>query len=253
MNYNTRLTTDPTQFSKNFYNTVEVWGGLNVAKRWQLLYILPYHLNKQIDDDGITSKNGPGDVTLLANYLLLHKIKTYDNKAGIEQQLWVGGGMKLPTGKFDANVKDPNTTIADVNAQLGTGSIDFLLNAMYNVRIGNWGINTTVSYKTNTANNTYRFGNNFTANSIVYYRLRFKRINVTPNLGVMYENTWQNVLHKQPVATTGGYIATAGAGAELNFGKIMVGFSVQAPFSQYYAEGQTRLNWKGNLHVSFAF
>lgn len=251
MNYNTVLKGDASQYSHNYYNTAEVWGGINVGSRWQVLAFVPYHVNKQIDDDGTTSSSGMGDVTVLANYQLLHTMNTGESSAGVEQQLWIGGGVKMPTGKFDANVKDPSTTIADVNAQLGTGSVDFLLNSMYNVRIGNWGINNTASYKENTARNTYSFGNVFTANSIGYYRISMKKANLLPNVGVMYQNTAHNQLDNVKVENTGGYIATASVGAEVSLRNLTFGATAHAPFSQNYANGQTKLNWRSTVHVTF--
>ena len=251
MQFNTQLKDDPTQFSHNYYNTTEIWGGINVSSKIQMLAFVPYHINKQIDDDGTTASNGLGDITVLANYQLLHTIKTSENTAGVEQRLWIGGGVKMPTGKFNADVKDPNTTIADVNAQLGTGSVDFLLNSMYNVRLGKWGINNTVSYKENTAKNTYRFGNKFTANTIGYYRLKLKQTNVLPNVGIMYENTAHNKLEGAEVAATGGYITTASLGAEVNMKNVTFGATAHTPFSQNYAEGQTKLSWRSTIHVTF--
>lgn len=253
MNYNTQLTSDPTQFSKNYYNTIELWGGMNIGRRWQLLGFVPYHINKQIDDDGITHTNGLGDITLLANYQLLHKLRRREH-TGIEQQLWIGGGVKLPTGAFNADLKNPNITVRDVNAQLGTGSVDLILNTIYNIRFRNWGINTTVSYKANTDKGSYHFGNKFTANSIAYYTVATtKGISVMPNVGIMYEDTRSNTLNKAIIASTGGYIATASAGVETGFQHFTVGLNFQAPFSQHYADGQTRLNWRGNLHISVPF
>ncbi|WP_298391234.1 hypothetical protein [Hydrotalea sp.] len=252
-NYNTVLTNNPTQFSHNYYNSVQVWGGFNVAKRWQLLYIVPVHFNKQIDDDGFTSKNGLGDASIMANYLLFHKTKTYEHNAGIEQQLWVGGGFKLPTGKMDVNLKDPNITVADVNAQLGTGSVDFILTTMYNLRIGNWGINTILTYKANTAKSEYQFGNKFTGSAIGYYNIALKHINLMPNAGMMYENTAANTLSKISVAATGGYVTNAMAGVEVGIKKMNIGITGMAPVSQYYAAGQTKLNWRGDVHVNFSF
>jgi len=252
-NYNTVLANDPTQFSHNYYNSMQLWGGLNIAKRWQLLYIVPFHLNKQIDDDGITNQNGLGDASVMANYLLFHKTKTYEHKAGIEQQLWVGGGVKLPTGKMNLNLKDPNITVADVNSQLGTGSIDFIMNTMYNIRIGNWGINTSLMYKINTAKNGYTFGNKFTGSTIGYYNIAMKQINIMPNAGMMYEDVAANKLDGTSISATGGHIASLISGIEIGIKKINVGISAMAPFNQYYAMGQTKLNWRGNVHVSFSF
>ena len=70
---------------------------------------------------------------------------------------------------------------------------------------------------------------------------------------MMYENTAANTLSKMSVAATGGYITSAMAGVEVGIKKMNVGITCMAPVSQYYAAGQTKLNWRGDVHVSFSF
>lgn len=251
MNYHTQLTNDASQFSTNYYNTIDVWSGWNIGKKWQLLTFIPFHINKQIDDDGITNTNGIGDITLLANYSILHKTQRYDITKSNEQQLFIGSGIKLPTGKFNADVLDPNITVADVNAQLGTGSTDFILNTMYNLRFNKLGINTTANYKINTDKNTYKFGNRLMASSYLYYKLGNRATTFAPNVGIIYENTSRNTLAGEKVASTGGYITTAATGIEINLTKIAVGCSFSAPIGQNYADGQTKLKFRASTHISF--
>lgn len=144
-------------------------------------------------------------------------------------------------------------SIPSLSVLLGTGSVDFILTTMYNLRIGNWGINTILTYKANTAKSEYQFGNKFTGSAIGYYNIALKHINLMPNAGMMYENTAANTLSKISVAATGGYVTNAMAGVEVGIKKMNIGITGMAPVSQYYAAGQTKLNWRGDVHVSFSF
>lgn len=252
--FHTVLASDPSQFSHNAYHSAELWGGWNIGSRWQVLAFVPYYFNHQADDDGLSNKNGLGDITLLANYLLFHSRSQGGSKATVEQQLWIGGGLKLPTGNFTVDPNDASTTIADINAQIGTGSTDLLLNAMYTIRINRIGINSSLNYKIGTNNHAeYKFGNRLSSNTIAYYQIQKKSFSILPNLGIAYENTQKNLLKKEAVAFTGSYSVGAIAGAELSFNSGMsVGFNVQLPVQQSYAEGQTKMQIRGMAHVTFS-
>ena len=251
--YHTQLANDPTQFSTNHYNSVEVWTGFNISRRLKVFGFVPYYANKQVDDDGTTFKNGLGDITVMAQYQLLHTTKRTNGNKVLDQQLWLGGGFKLPTGGFNVNLKDTNTTIADINAQLGTGSLDFLLNGLYTISVGNFGVNASATYKINTTNHDqYRYGNKFSSTCIGYYKIGIKQHTISPNIGIGYESVSNNLLNGAKVQYTGSHVTTALAGVEFGFNKIGVGMNVQLPMQQNFAEGQTQLRVKAMAHLTFA-
>src|SRR3954452_6197936 len=66
-NYESRMTMDDEEFSKDFYQSAELWGGWNMGKKWQLLAFVPYNVNKQISDDGTSSGSGLGDISFIVN------------------------------------------------------------------------------------------------------------------------------------------------------------------------------------------
>lgn len=248
MHYHTELANDKTQFSNDFYKTVELWSGINIGKKWQMLVFVPYRVNKQISDDGIKEQNGLGDISMLLNYNLLN---TRGNNNS--QQAWIGGGVKLATGKNNADITSANANPGDVNWQSGTGSTDFLLNAAYNLSINRIGLNTSVNYKINTQNkDKYQYGNRFTANTFAYYKTRAIGLGLAPNIGVLYENAAANKLQKATVDQTGGNIVLASGGIEINFNKIAVGTNVQLPLTQNFAEGQTQAKVRGLVHLTVA-
>ncbi len=251
--YHTTLLSDPTQFSDNYYNIAELYSGVNLGKKFQILGFIPYYQNKQVDDDGTTTPHGLGDITLLGQYKLFGTTTPLRAHRFFEQQLWIGAGLKLPTGSFNVNVNDPNTTVADINAQLGTGSTDFLINTLYSARIQNFGINASVNYKMNGINRSdYKYGNRFTGNLIGYYRISGRTTAISPNLGVDYENIAGNLLHSSKVRYTGSQQTNAIIGVEINVRKIGFGINAQLPVIQNFAEGQTRLKFKSMAHITVA-
>ena len=249
--FHTVMADDASQFSNDYYKTTELWAGWNIGKKWQLIAILPYNIVHQVSDDGVTNNQGIGDIAVMANYKLFDLNSTRNGRA-FAQQLWFGAGIKVPTGKFNVDATDP-ALVAVANTQTGSASTDFMLNAMYNVRINKLGINTSASYKINTSNrDKYSFGNKFSAGSMVYYAAKKGAVGIMPNMGLMFENTASNSLQKVTVAQTGGHLFSASAGLELSYKKLTIGASVQLPLSQNFSNGQTELKSKGMLHVTFS-
>lgn len=241
---------DASQFSKDFYQTAEVWGGWNIGKKWQLLTFLPYNINRQASDDGIMKSNAFGDITVIANYNLLSNKTKSKHGNGVSQQLWIGAGLKLPTGKFSADVDD---FIPSANNQTGTGNVDFLLNSMYSIRINNWGISNNINYKINQGAHNFQFGNRFNASTFVFHSVAAPKATFNPNAGLLYENLKANKQGNLKIDDTGGNALLAAAGLETSFNKIAIGFNAQLPVSQHLSNGQTTARVRGMLHVTYAF
>lgn len=248
--FNTVLKNDASQYSKDFYQTAEIWGGWNFGKKWQLLAFLPYNINRQTSDDGINKTTAFGDVTFIANYNLLNT--TEKNKQGnrVSQQLMIGGGLKLPTGKFSA---DPDDFLPSVNNQAGTGTVDLLLTSMYSIRINSWSLNSNINYKFNQSAQHFQFGNRFNAAAYLSHTIATRKTTLYPNAGLQYELLSVNKFEKIKVADTGGNALLASAGLETNFNKIAVGINTQIPVHQNLSNGQTSIVIRGMLHVTYTF
>jgi hypothetical protein len=251
--FTTHIKDNPGQFSKDFFQSTELWGGFNIGKKWQVLAILPYQFIYQKTDDGVMNSTGLGDAAVIVNYKLFDLASTSAGKKLITQQLWIGGGIKLPTGKFNADVA-ADEVIALANSQVGTGSIDYMLNLSHNLRISKFGLNTNLNYKINGANtDKYKFGNRFSASSFAFYAINKNKTVISPNIGLMYEHSSYNTLEKSKVQETNGHLIATSAGIEFGFNKISVGANLQLPIAQEFASGQTKLGSRAMLHVSYSF
>jgi hypothetical protein len=250
--FHTQIAGDKTQFSNDYFQTIELWGGLNLGKRWQVLAFVPYNINKQVSDDGKKRSNGLGDIAAIINYSLVEKTSLTRNNKLIFQQVWVGAGIKAPTGISSI---DPGATdiIALANSQLGSGSTDFLLNTAYTIKINKTGFTTNLGYKINTKNKeNYMFGNRFSVNSFIHYSINRHRATLIPNLGILYEHANANKLSGQNVDQTNGYATLGAAGMEISLKKLSIGFNIQAPLKQDFASGQTKAKFRTMLHFTFA-
>ena len=236
----------PTQFSNDFYQTVSLWGGWNIGKKWQVLGFIPFNINRQSSDDGEVKSSGLGDISFLVNYSLLNKQSTN----GVSQQLWLGAGLKIPTGKFSP---DPADIIPQANNQAGTGSVDYLLNSMYALQIKNWGINSSLGYKINSKADNYQFGDRLDASTFVFRSFSKGTTVISPNLGLLYENLQANKLDGVKVADSGGNALMGAAGVETGFKKLSIGLNWQFPVGQNYSSGQTTIKARGMAHVTFVF
>src|SRR5688572_14916977 len=116
------------EYSNDTYQKVEAWGRFGIGKRVQLFAFVPYIINGMNGSIQKVKASGLGDVVVIGNYRVL---TTADEEALFQHTMLVGGGVKLPTGKFD--VEDQGKLV-NPNFQMGSGSVDFLVNAIYNVK-----------------------------------------------------------------------------------------------------------------------
>jgi hypothetical protein len=243
------LTTNET------YQTAELWGGWNIGKRFRVLGFLPVNFNSR-ENQGVTmNKSGIGDIAVVGYYQLLDKQQTIHSGQLLVQSLWIGGGIKVPTGKYEPTEHKENED-APNNFQLGTASTDFTLNAMYDVRLMDFGINANVGYKINTNNKyDYQYGNKFTANVLAYYKIKVAgKATIAPNAGVLYETAEQDKeAKKYTVDISGGHSLLATVGLEATLGTISIGGNFQPVISQQLADMRIKAGNRAMVHVTYLF
>jgi hypothetical protein len=235
------------------YHTAELWGGWNLGKKFRVMASVPFSYNTKVSAEEQSSKSGIGDAGVQAFYHPLSLKHTLGSRLLI-QELWIGGGVKLPTGKYEPNDRETSGQSANL-FQLGTGSFDFLAMAMYDVRLQDAGLNISASYKLNTTNQyDYNYGNKLSTNAQLYYKFNIKRVlTLSPNAGAGYEHSANDLDEEYKVYNSGGYVLFGTVGAELNYKKFAAGGNWQPVLSQQLAMGVVKPRNKMMLHVAVMF
>lgn len=238
--------------SNDTYNKLELWGRFYVNKKIQVFAFLPYNSNSMNGTHQSVSSNGLGDVTLMANYLLINtgedKIKRF------KHTLVVGGGVKLPSGKYKL---EDQGKLVNPNFQMGTGSTDFLLSTMYTIRYQKIGTNLETGYKINTHNsNNYHFGNQYHITSQVFFWQNVGSFSFLPNAGVYYELGEKHKADDIIQVNTGGSALLSSLGLETYYKTISLGFNFKHPLSQHYnsddiADITSKDRWTVSLTYNF--
>lgn len=239
--------------SSETYQTTEVWAGWNMGTRFRLMASVPYGFNERTNQGVVSKKNGLGDISLAAYYRLLNKRQQIAGSKLLVQDLWIGAGIKMATGEYDP--KDKSATGNNANLfQLGTGSYDFVLNAMYDIRIQDMGMNIAASYKLNNENKYhYAYGNKYNLNAQAYYKFRIgNNFSIAPNAGLQYEHAGNDTDNGFTVTVSGGTLLLGTAGIETTCKKIAIGANFQTPFSQNLANGIVKANNRYMVHLAIA-
>lgn len=237
--------------TRETYQNAELWGRFYPLRRVQVLAFVPYNLNQQTGADGTFRRQGFGDATVLAHYNLVNTA-TDTTAHRVDHNLLLGGGVKLPTGRYRYDAD--GSEVANPNFQLGTGSTDALFNVIYTLRYRQWGWNTDFTYRLTTRNgNGYRFGNRQTASSSVFYVKKAATFTVMPNAGVTIENAARDLADGKRNGNTGGYLVLGTLGVETYFRHLSVGANWQTPLAQRLADGQIRANGRAMVHVTVLF
>lgn len=239
--------------SREQFQTAELWARFYPLKRTQLMVFVPYNWNTQTLYRTETPQkiSGLGDISALFHYNIVNTF--WDSTTHkIDQTLLIGGGIKAPTGKF--RYVEDGTEVANANFQLGTGSVDFVVNAIYNLRYQKWGSNVDVSYKINTTNPThYRFANRLSGSVSVFRTLSLSSLTLMPNAGVYVEHFGYDIKNGQKNTFTGGTLSTANAGLEVYFKRISAGIIYQSPLYQRLSDGDLKLKNTLSTHLTFLF
>lgn len=229
--------------SKDILQRGELWGRFYPTKRLQIFAFVPYQVNLKTEEGNSTQTNGLSDISVLANYIL---INTGDSgHFAWRHSLSIGGGIKAPTGNFDNN--------GIPSLQIGTGTWDYLFNAIYTVRYKQMGVNVDANFRLNSSNNHYQFGNRLTSSMRFFYWKKMRMSSILPHVGLMMEYAEKDIQERVIQKYTGGTGMYAASGFDVYFRKLAVGGLLALPVNENLNEGLVKTNQRITLQVLYLF
>ncbi len=237
------------QTSDDTYSKMELWSRYYLSKRIQLFAFIPYVYNDMNGTDQKVQADGLGDISVMGNYAI---VDTGSENKDFKHLLMVGGGVKLPTGHFSLTDKGK---IINRNFQMGTGSVDFNLNAVYTVRYKKTGINFETGYKINTRNSSgYLFGNQYRASAQAFFWQKFGPVSILPHAGMNYEQAATHMDGDIIQVNTGGTALLGSGGMDFYVSRFTVGVNYQKPVTQHYNSDVTaQITSNARWTASFTF
>ncbi len=243
--------------SKEQFNSVQLWGKIPLSKNVFTTISIPFqNLERSSPSIPREKLEGLGDITLTSwfsipiNKKLLGTDIPFANKIPTGHTINLGVGIKLPTGTFEQRLANR----VNPGFQLGTGSTDILLSTMHIYSKKKFGVNTTASYYLKTANkNEYKFGNQLSFASNVFYKISFEKSSLQPFIGVgadFFEPIEQ--FNEQLLRTNGRFVSGI-LGTEYNFNAYMLGLNFTVPIEQELFDGDVTAKNRFSIYLNVLF
>jgi len=230
--YNSEFFQD--EFSSDTFQRFDLFGKFNLMRNLQLNIMVPYLVNNM---DGNLQKvdfKGIGDPLI---QLFYNVVNTGMNPGrSVNHSFLVGAGIKLPLGSSDQR---DNEELINRNFQLGTGSVDYQLSAMYTLRLGSYGIASEAGYRINTANSDgYEFSDQSNMSMNLFFLYESPQIGLMPYTGIYYEYADTHTDNGIIQVNTGGNALLANLGLQIYLQQITMSIGTQVPISQSYNTDQ---------------
>ena len=239
---------DSPWITENF-NTVQAWANIPVTKRAVLNVIVPYQFHNRILPDNTEQNiNGIGDISILGYYNLLKARPDSVVTIKPEHYLQLGGGIKIPTGKYD---KDNNEGSVNPSFQLGNGSWDYILAMNYGFTYRNWGVSAMANYTIKTKNpKNYQFGNQLNLGINAFKTYYVSDFAITPIIGVAEEIYGTNQELGFNVADTKGDIFLGKLSVEASYNRYALGLTGMLPISQNLNSDKVELRNRLSVYLN---
>jgi hypothetical protein len=209
-------------------NTIEIAYRYHLLRNVLLSGFFPYH-TLRVRSTTSYSIDGPGDVTLMAQYVARTVIGDRTPAT-----LVMGGGLQLPTG---SNARtDPDGELLEPHMQPGSGSLNYVLSMTATVQPEGWTLALDALGKLNTRNNRDdRLGNSLALSGFVsreLFRDDYSQFALVGNGGIRGEFAARDFAGGIRDSDTGVTSLYGNLGVQVYYSFLRLDFTVLIPISQ---------------------
>lgn len=193
-------------------------------------------------------KFGIGDMNVFSSFKAWSK-SPLKHKRKLGQQLNLGVGIELPTGKNKQSYEQLSQQF-----MFGSKSIDLLFSGIYSLSIRKFGFITAAFVKVNTPNKAeIRYGNNFVFQIIGNYSASTKHCMLMPNIGVKADYTQKNIYRHIIQSKSGGYALYATYGLDMMIKNWNLSGRFEHAFVQHVANNSLKEKASVMIKVGYVF
>lgn len=210
----------------------------------------PFRINTRTTDQGQQQIHGLADTRLLLSYTFFQSVKPGGK---FEVYLDAGGGLILPTGKYDPNLHDQE--LPD-NFNPGNGSFGYSISQTSSVSYGQTGLvlkNAWTQFTGTAAG--YQYGNQWVANLLTFVEIPVDtQFSFLPMVGFQFENiAGDQYANGNAVHGTGGQGTYASVGGQLKFKSWLCTFQYTIPLSGSYSDGEVEADRRLSCQLTHLF
>lgn len=170
------------------FHVFELRGNYYFGNNMRLTASIPFVMNERFFNNVREQTiSGIGDPIFMMNYQLVDKRNPANDSWGFSHRLFAGGGVKLPIGK--SNLRAEDNELIDIDFQPGSGSLDFLINLDYLLRVKNIGATFNANYmlKGHSKIHDYQYGNSLNNALNLFFIMKIGNFKFIPAIGYYME------------------------------------------------------------------
>ncbi|MEO1263410.1 MAG: transporter [Bacteroidota bacterium] len=249
--FNTPFHAAPLEGStEDRFHLAEFFVRYQFNKRFKLMLSQPYRYNvrrdlhaSSLDIDGIA------DTRILGSYALVDQWTSNTSRLYWE----LGAGIKLPVGKYDADIHDRDMP---ENFNIGNGSWGYLLQTSAVYSNNQFGISLNAASQLNGKTSAgYHFGNQISGSLLLFTEKSLgKKGRIVPLVGGSAEIISKDKFaNGKNVHSTGGRGLYGMIGVNAGFDRWQLGASFSKPLTQHYSDGEVIADDRFSIEMNYFF